>query len=39
VPYAYNPPAYTYYPPPVYYAPAYPAYPYYRGLLPAQRMW
>jgi hypothetical protein len=32
VPYAYYPPAYTYYPPPppVYYAPAYPAYPYYR---------
>jgi len=31
-PYAYYPPAYTYYPPPppVYYAPAYPAYPYYR---------
>jgi hypothetical protein len=32
VPYAYYPPAYTYYPPPppAYYAPAYPAYPYYR---------
>ena len=29
-PYAYYPPAYGYYyPPPAYYAPAYPAYPYY----------